>query len=72
MQTESHRSSYSTLPKRIFRANDICSASEVAEEKKRKTIEPEDIIKSLTSNGFESYVDTFKKGLDESKTKGLH
>ncbi len=42
-------------------------ASEIAEDKKHKNVEPEDIIKALTNNGFENYVDAFKKGLEESK-----
>lgn len=42
-------------------------ASEIAEDKKHKTVEPEDIIKALNANGFESYVDAFKKGLEERK-----
>ncbi len=68
MLTELLRSSYFTLPLSNFSANEICSASDIADDKKRKNVEPEDIIKSLSNNGFEGYVDVFKKGLDESKT----
>ena len=29
-------------------------------------MEPEDVTKALANNGFDSYVDAFKKGVEES------
>ena len=45
----------------------LSRASELCEEKKKKTIEAEDVIKALSTSGFDSYVDVFKKALEESK-----
>ena len=51
----------------LFLVHVATAASEIAEEKKHKNVEPEDIIKALSNNGFESYVDAFKKGMEEKE-----
>ncbi len=42
-------------------------ANKVAEEKKHKAIENDDVIKALKELGYDSYVSAFEKALDESK-----
>ncbi len=40
----------------------------MADDKKRKEISNDDVVKALKEAGFDSYVSTFQKALDESKT----
>ena len=51
----------------LFLVHLATAASEIADEKKHKNVEPEDIIKALSNNGFEGYIDAFKKGMEEKE-----